>query len=84
MERDDLIQSGPTYPKLTQNTETDVLVVGGGMAGLQIAYELLLKGQKVILVEDGSECEATERRGRAYRSSYWIGRDGTYDWAFVF
>lgn len=53
-ERDDLLQAGPTYPKLTKDAESDVLVVGGGIAGLQIAYELLKKGKKVILIEDGS------------------------------
>lgn len=57
LERDDLIASStkPTYPHLSQNTSTDVLVVGGGIAGLHIAYELLYSGKKVILVEDGSE-----------------------------
>jgi NADPH-dependent 2,4-dienoyl-CoA reductase/sulfur reductase-like enzyme len=43
----------PSYRKTP--TDTDVLVVGGGIAGLQIAYELLLKGQQVTLVEDGCE-----------------------------
>lgn len=56
LERDDLISStSTTYPKLEQNASTDVLVVGGGIAGLHIAYELLQSGKKVILVEDGSE-----------------------------
>jgi glycerol-3-phosphate dehydrogenase len=44
-----------TYPKLEQNATTDVLVVGGGIAGLHIAYELLQSGKKVIVVEDGSK-----------------------------
>jgi glycerol-3-phosphate dehydrogenase len=55
-ERDDLIPTGPTYPKLTQDADTDVFIAGGGIAGLQIAYELLKKGKRILLVEDGSEC----------------------------
>ncbi|WRT63106.1 uncharacterized protein IL334_000009 [Kwoniella shivajii] len=54
MERDDLLSQSPSYPQLTQDTKTDVLVVGGGIAGLHITYELLNSGmKKVILVEDG-------------------------------
>jgi hypothetical protein len=57
LERDDLLSSStpPKYPQLKANASTDVLVVGGGIAGLHIAYELLTTGmKKVILVEDGS------------------------------
>lgn len=56
LERDDLLSSStpPKYPQLKANASTDVLVVGGGIAGLHIAYELLTTGmKKVILVEDG-------------------------------
>jgi len=38
---------------LQQNVETDILIVGGGIAGLTTAYCLLKAGRKVILVEDG-------------------------------
>lgn len=48
----------PAYPSLKSDIETDVLVVGGGIAGLQIAYELLSTGiPKVVIVEDGSESQ---------------------------
>ncbi|WWC67415.1 uncharacterized protein I206_101323 [Kwoniella pini CBS 10737] len=54
LERDDLLSKAPSYPQLTTDAKTDVVVVGGGMAGLHIAYELLSSGQKkVILLEDG-------------------------------
>ncbi|HYO22995.1 MAG TPA: NAD(P)/FAD-dependent oxidoreductase, partial [Flavisolibacter sp.] len=33
------------------NTSTDILVVGGGAAGLAAAYELSLAGKKVVLLE---------------------------------
>src|SRR6188508_2109060 len=39
---------------LAENLETDVVIVGGGLAGLSVAYCLSQSGKKVILVEDGS------------------------------
>ncbi len=41
------------FEKLQQDIDTDVLIVGGGIAGLTTAYCLLKAGRKVILVEDG-------------------------------
>ncbi|MCY7408638.1 MAG: FAD-dependent oxidoreductase [Chitinophagales bacterium] len=41
------------FEKLKQNIETDILIVGGGIAGLTTAYCLLKAGRKIILVEDG-------------------------------
>ena len=38
---------------LRENLETDVVIVGGGLAGVTIAYCLSQSGKKVILVEDG-------------------------------
>lgn len=73
-ERDDLLQAGPTYPKLTTDAESDVLVVGGGIAGLQIAYELLKKGKKVILVEDG-----TIGSGETGRTTGQLSADNEYN-----
>jgi glycine/D-amino acid oxidase-like deaminating enzyme/nitrite reductase/ring-hydroxylating ferredoxin subunit len=41
------------YPPLQANLETDVVIVGGGLAGLSVAYCLTQAGKKVALVEDG-------------------------------
>ena len=41
------------FKKLKQNIETDILIVGGGIAGLTTAYCLLKAGRKVALIEDG-------------------------------
>lgn len=42
-----------SYQPLTQNIETDVVIVGGGIAGLSTAYCLCRSGKKVVVVEDG-------------------------------
>ncbi len=38
---------------LKENLEADVVIVGGGIAGLSVAYCLSQSGKKVVLVEDG-------------------------------
>ncbi len=42
-----------SYEKLGNDVDTDILVVGGGIAGLSTAYCLAKEGLKVVLVEDG-------------------------------
>lgn len=34
------------YPKLDKDLETEVAVVGGGIAGILVAYELASRGKK--------------------------------------
>lgn len=41
------------YTKLDTHKKTDVVIVGGGIAGVTIAYCLTNAGKKVVLVEDG-------------------------------
>lgn len=41
----------PQYKTLTQNLSTEVCVVGGGISGISIAYQLAKRGHKVILLE---------------------------------
>lgn len=41
----------PTFSKLNQDLETDVCVVGSGIAGVQTAYELVTRGHKVVMLE---------------------------------
>lgn len=41
------------FETVNSNIETDVLIVGGGIAGITTAYCLLKAGRKVVLVEDG-------------------------------
>ena len=41
----------PSYPQLKEDIETDILVIGGGIAGLLTAYELVSRGFSVIVAE---------------------------------
>lgn len=41
------------YPPLTEDTETDVLVIGGGMAGILCADRLRRAGRETLLLESG-------------------------------
>jgi len=43
----------PAQPKLSQDIHTEVLVVGGGIAGLSAAYLLSLEGRDVVVIDDG-------------------------------
>lgn len=42
-----------SYSTLKEDKKTDVLIIGGGIAGLSAAYCLSKSGRKVILLEDG-------------------------------
>lgn len=39
------------YPKLDQDLETDLVVIGGGLAGLLTAYTVAKAGRKVVVLE---------------------------------
>lgn len=64
-QKEGIITSGSNFPywlesvlpirfsPLNDNIKTEVVVVGGGIAGLSIAYCLLKAGKKVVVVEDG-------------------------------
>lgn len=49
----------PEFPPLSGDIRTDVVVIGGGMAGLLTAYCLQQKGIDVILVEKDRICNGT-------------------------
>jgi glycine/D-amino acid oxidase-like deaminating enzyme len=41
----------PTFPKLDKDVETDVCIIGAGIAGISTAYELVTRGHNVVLLE---------------------------------
>lgn len=41
----------PTFPSLKQDIETDVCIIGAGIAGVSTAYELVARGRNVVLIE---------------------------------
>lgn len=49
----------PEHPMLTGEIRADVLVIGGGLAGLLTAWELQQRGVDVVLLEKERICSAT-------------------------
>jgi glycine/D-amino acid oxidase-like deaminating enzyme len=41
----------PKFPQLDQDLETDVVVVGAGITGISVAYELVTRGLNIFLLE---------------------------------
>lgn len=55
----------PEFPELDRDTKTDVLVIGGGIAGILTAYFLHQNGVKYILVEKNRICSGTTQNTTA-------------------
>lgn len=51
----------PDFPTLQRDTKTDVLIIGGGMAGLLCAYRLEQAGVDYLLVEADRICSKITR-----------------------
>jgi glycine/D-amino acid oxidase-like deaminating enzyme len=56
----------PETPVLDSDLQTDVLIVGGGIAGLTTAYFLLKSGRQIVLVEDGQLASGESGRTTAH------------------
>lgn len=55
----------PAFPQLQGDINTDVLIIGGGMAGILTAYFLHQKGVDYALVEKSRICSGTTNRTTA-------------------
>lgn len=45
------VDVAPNAIALCEDIKTDVVVVGSGIAGLSIAYELMLRGYSVLILD---------------------------------
>jgi glycine/D-amino acid oxidase-like deaminating enzyme/nitrite reductase/ring-hydroxylating ferredoxin subunit len=59
-------QSPISYSSLGESIETEIVIVGGGIAGVTTAYRLSQLGKKVVLVEDGNICSGETGRTTAH------------------
>ena len=55
----------PHFPRLDQNLRTDVLVIGGGMAGVLCAHRLSQSGVDYVLIEADRICHGVTRNTTA-------------------
>lgn len=56
-------------PSLTSDLTADVVVVGAGLTGLSTAYELVLKGRNVVVLDRGPLCGGMTSRTTAHIAS---------------
>lgn len=63
------VKVAPDAVPLMQNDQADVIVVGSGIAGLSVAYELTLAGQKVAVIDRGKIGSGMTARTTAHLSS---------------
>lgn len=49
----DSVDIGPGYPALDSDISTEVCIVGAGLAGLSVGYELAKRGVSVVILEAG-------------------------------
>ena len=55
----------PQFPQLTGEIDTDVLIIGGGIAGILTAYFLQQSGIPYVLAEQGRICSGTTQNTTA-------------------
>lgn len=59
----------PVYPPLGDDIEADICIVGAGIAGLSIAYELAKAGRSVTVLDDGPIGGGETQRTTAHLAS---------------
>ena len=58
-------QTLPQFPSLDRDIQTDVLVIGGGLAGILTAYQLTKSGVDCVLIEADRICRGVTRNTTA-------------------
>jgi len=59
----------PEHSSLTENTHSDVCIVGAGIAGMTTAYLLAREGRSVIVLDDGRMGGGMTERTTAHLSN---------------
>lgn len=59
----------PAFPPLERDAETDVLIIGGGLAGILCAYTLTQEGTDCLLIEADTICGGISRNTTAKLTS---------------
>jgi glycine/D-amino acid oxidase-like deaminating enzyme len=54
-----------SYPSLQESITTDVLVIGGGITGALITYQLLKEGREVVLIDRRDVCNGSSAASTA-------------------
>ena len=62
----DAVAEVPGHPALTEDLDADVCVVGAGIAGLTVAYELARAGRRVVVLDDGRPASGETGRTTAH------------------
>lgn len=57
------------FAPLRKDVQTDVVIIGGGMAGVSIAYRLTQLGRRIVLLEDGAIGSGESGRTTAHLAS---------------
>ncbi|PYH91850.1 gamma-glutamylputrescine oxidoreductase [Aspergillus ellipticus CBS 707.79] len=76
----------PQFPTLNRHVETDICVVGAGIAGISIAYELVDRGKRVTMIEAGNVLSGVTSRTGSHLSNYleegYVGiEENSHTWA---
>lgn len=54
-----------SYPSLDESIDTDILVIGGGITGALITYQLLKEGKEVVLIDRRDVCNGSSAASTA-------------------
>ncbi|CAN5654561.1 FAD-dependent oxidoreductase [soil metagenome] len=64
----------PQFSELDKNRECDVCIVGAGIAGLSVAYQLAVGGRSVIVLDDSQVGDGQTGRTSGHLASAWDDR----------